>query len=172
MTTLATARARWQRGHRAAAVLSLVVLIASGCSEKDLHIQNDDWANPELALQVSVPDSATEVSKGLGSGSQGYAYKVEFLIPNDQWRDYVQSYYPDGVQESRIARTNVGLVPWQCKQAFRDGTSFRGWVAEDQIPYFDSTDTATRHLSVLTDCQPGHTLVQWRLYDPNDTGSP
>lgn len=145
----------------------LVALSVAGCNEKDLHVQNDDWANPELALKVSVPESATDVAKGLGSGNDGYAYKIDFLMPNDEWRGYLASYYPNSIRQSKIARNNEGLIPAACTRAFRDGVTFRAWVAEDRIRYFDSDKSSTRHVSVLTDCKPNLALVQWRLYNPS-----
>lgn len=147
----------------------LVVLAVAGCNEKDVHVQNDDWANPELALKVSVPASATDVAKGLGSGNDGYAYKIDFLMPNDEWRDYLTTYYPNSIRQSTLARNNEGLIPAACTRAFRDGVTFRAWVAEDTIPYFNSDKSSTRHVSVLTDCKPNLALVQWRLYDPSPT---
>ncbi|WP_264991500.1 hypothetical protein, partial [Mycobacterium kiyosense] len=47
-----------------AVAVVFVVGTGTGCSEKDLHIHNDDWTNPELALKVAVPASATDVTKG------------------------------------------------------------------------------------------------------------
>lgn len=144
---------------------ALVVLALAGCNEKDLHIQNDDWANPELALKVSVPDSAIDVAKGLGSGSSDYAYKVEFLMPNDDWRSYLAGYYPGGAEKSKLAYSS-GTVPPACTQAFRDGVPLQAWIAGDEIPYFDTDTNARRRVTVTTDCKPGLSFVRWTLYQP------
>lgn len=148
--------------------LTVVALAAQGCSERDLHVQNDDWANPELALQVSVPTSATDVAKGLGSGTSDYAYKVEFLMPNDDWRRYLADYYPDGAKKSKLPYSN-GTVPPACTRAFRDGIPLTAWTASDDIPYFGTSENARRRVTVTEDCKPGLSFIHWTLYSPTRT---
>lgn len=158
------------RALRALLALAVVFVVGTGtsCSKKDLHIQNDDWANPELALKVAVPASATDVTKGLGGGTESYAYSIDFLMPNDQWRNYLQRYYPNGIQQSPLTYT-PGTVPAECVQAFRGGVKLQAWVAGDDIPYFDSGTPARRHVSAIPDCKPGQVFVQWRLEHPATT---
>ena len=141
----------------------LLGLLLSGCSEKDLHVQNDDWADAETMLQVSVPESATRITRTVGSGGSGYSHAVEFLIPDEDWKSYVGGYYHDGLRKSKLPYSS-GTTPPLCTAAFRDGAQLEAWVASDEISTPQSQEPSRRQVTVTTNCQPGLSLVQWMLY--------
>ncbi len=134
---------------------SVCALLLSACGPGFTDKDN----SPVAALKIEVPESA----KPLG----GYLdpYRVEFLIPNDQWRGYVDKYYP-GKTLSEFSSKTEYEYPSVCIAAFRSGAQLVKWVTSDEIQYLDTDQTAHRSVSVIPDCEPGKAYVRWSLGDP------
>lgn len=139
--------------------LSLAViacaLLLSGCVGPGITDKDD---SPNAALRIEVPQSA----RPLG----GYVdpVRVEFLMPNDQWREYVAKYSLSPLEQSPYISPSV--VPSWCMPAARAGTTLTRWVAGGDIQYLDTDLHAYRSVSVTPDCEPGNAYVIWVLGKP------
>lgn len=136
-------------------VTSCALLFVSGCVEPAI---TDKDASPNVALRIDVPESA----RPLG----GYVdpYRVEFLMPNDKWREYVAKYSLSPLEQSPYISQSV--VPVWCVPAARAGVQLTRWVAGGDIQYFDTGMHAYRSVSVTPDCEPGNAYVIWVLGKP------
>lgn len=134
----------------AVAALAVTMLVtAQGC-------QDYKQFNPQGALRIEIPDSATEVQKLVDPD------RVQFLMPNDQWRDYVQGYFPGRDLTSEAITSELhGEVPPLCIQAFRDGHPLSSRSASDEIRWFDTDLRYRRGVSVVPECEPGQAYITW-----------
>ncbi|ORB58659.1 hypothetical protein BST43_09665 [Mycobacteroides saopaulense] len=137
-----------------AAVTALAVL--SGCTPGGGQTDSDPGIVGDL--KIEIPKSATNIVGHTDSG-------VDFLIPNDQWRDYATKYYPGKALSERPSKEVDGSVPAMCIPAFRAGTKLSHWIAGENIQSRDNR-LEYRFISVTPDCEPGKAFVQWRLSDP------
>ncbi|TDH56697.1 hypothetical protein E2F47_06090 [Mycobacterium eburneum] len=121
------------------------------------------WTDKDLGtvaeLKIEIPKSATNIVGHTGKG-------VDFLMPNDQWRDYVAKYYP-GTTFTRFPanKETDGSVPLMCIPAFRSGVKLVKLVTGDDIQYRKTKDKVHRTVIVTPDCEPGKAYLQWRLSD-------
>ncbi|SHQ64410.1 Uncharacterised protein [Mycobacteroides abscessus subsp. abscessus] len=134
---------------------SVCALLLSACGPGFTDKDN----SPAAALKIEVPESA----KPLG----GYLdpYRVEFLMPNDQWRSYVDKYYPGKTLSEFTSKTEYEY-PSVCIAAFRSGVHLVKWVTSDEIQYLDTDQTAHRSVSAIPDCEQGKAYVRWSLDKP------
>jgi hypothetical protein len=125
--------------------------IGPGFSDKDPGIVGD--------LKIEIPKTATSFLPETNS--------VAFLMPNDQWRDYVAKYYPDKqLSQSPASKETDGGVPPMCIPAFRSGTKLTSWTTGAKIQYRNTDKYAVRGVVVTPDCEPGKAYVQWSLSNP------
>ena len=136
----------------------LLACVASGCgpgwTDQDPGIVGD--------LKVDIPQSATYFTGEMGNEIDS----VHFLMPNDQWRDYVAHYYPGKTLREHAARENDGSASPLCFAVLRTGTKLSSQMVGDDIQYRNTNKHAFRMVSVTPDCQPGKAYVQWILGRP------
>lgn len=109
-------------------------------------------------LKIEIPQSATNIVGHTDSG-------VDFLMPNDQWRDYAAKYFPGKQLSERPSKELDGSVPAMCIPAFRSGTKLSHWIAGENIQS-GTNRLEYRFISVTPECEPGKAFVQWRLSAP------
>lgn len=135
----------------ASAIFALTGCLGPGYTDKDPGIVGD--------LKIEIPKSATSLLPETNS--------VAFLMPNDQWRDYVAKYYPDKqLSQSPANKETDGSVPPMCIPAFRSGTKLTSWTTGAKIQYRNTDKSAIRGVVVTPDCEPGKAYVQWSLGSP------
>lgn len=121
--------------------------------------QTDEGTDTVSLLKIEIPDSATDIVGHTHSG-------VDFLMPNDQWRDYIAAYYPDKKLTPRTAKEIDGSAPIACYPALRDGAKLMNWTTGGNIQYRNTEKNRYRFVSATPDCEPGKTYVRWGLGDP------
>ena len=142
--------------HISAALVAIAAMLAGctpgpGWTDKDPGIVGD--------LKIDIPETATNIVGKTGSG-------VDFLMPNDQWRDYVAKSYPEKqLSRTPLVKETDGSVPAMCLPAFRSGTKLEQWSTTDRIQFRDTDKSKIRGVTVTPDCEPGKTYVQWILVD-------
>ncbi|WP_234824541.1 hypothetical protein [Mycobacteroides abscessus] len=144
------------RGRILAVAVACTLSVLTGCTpgggwtDKDPGIVGD--------LKIEIPKDATNIVGHTDSG-------VDFLMPNDQWRDYAAKYYPGKPLSERPSKEVDGSVPAMCIPAFRSGVKLSHWIAGENIQSRNDT-LAYRFISVTPDCEPNKAFVQWRLSGP------
>ena len=134
-----------------------VLLMTTGCFIGPG--QTDEGTDIVSILKIEIPDSATKIVGHTDSG-------VDFLMPNDEWRDYIETYYPDKKLTPRPAKEIDGSAPIACYPAFRAGMKLTNWTTGADIQYRDTDKNSYRFVSVTPDCEPGKAYVRWMLGDP------
>ncbi|MEZ0366127.1 hypothetical protein ACAG26_20845 [Mycobacterium sp. pUA109] len=136
-----------------APMLAAVLLLTTGCFIRPGRTDHD--TDIVSRLKIEIPKSATNI---VGHTDKG----VDFLMPNDQWRDYVAKYYP-GKTLSQFPYATAYEAPAECIPAFRSGAKLVMWVTGDEIQFRKTDHNMRRSVSVTPDCEAGKALVQWRL---------
>lgn len=145
-------------GLMAVAVCLLIATATLGCAP-----DTDDWQDPVHGLHIRVPGSATVISQASNGDDARDAYRMEWLMPDAQWRSYAEGYYPRGFDKPPMMVTEEIMVPAACIEAFRGSGRLQMWLAADQIAYRDTGKTAERTIYAVPECQPGLALVAWSL---------
>ncbi|OHU32322.1 hypothetical protein [Mycobacteroides chelonae] len=144
--------------NRRIGILAACLFLLGGCGNSwtDRKEGNDPMSARD-ALKVEVPGSASSVIAEIDP------YRVQFLIPNDQWRDYASKYPLDQFEEFPYPSEYV--VPAMCLPVARTGVKLTSWIAGDEILYLDTDKRAHRSMTVTPDCELGKAYVQWSLSD-------
>lgn len=114
-------------------------------------------------LKIEIPKSATSFGSEMGTGQD----RVHFLMPSNEWRDYVEHYYPGKKLDEQPVRENDGSASPLCFAVLRSGTKLSELTVDDRIQYRNTNKHVFRMVSVTPDCQPGKAYVQWILGRPN-----
>lgn len=138
------------------AMTALVLLFATGCFIGPG--QTDEGTDTVSLLKIDIPASATNI---VGHTDRG----VDFLMPNDEWRTYLATYYPDTQLKQLPSRELDGSVPAMCIPAFRAGVKLSRWTTGEYIQWRDTNKQRLRGVVVTPDCEPGKAYVQWVLGD-------
>ncbi|SHS97040.1 Uncharacterised protein [Mycobacteroides abscessus subsp. abscessus] len=140
-------------------ILATCVLLLCGCGTGWTdHKEGNDPMSAKDALKVEVPASASSVIAEIDP------YRIQFLMPNDQWRDYASKYPLDQFEE--VPYPTEYVVPAMCLPVARTGVKLTSWIAGDLIQYLDTGQRAHRSITVTPDCESGKAYVQWGLNTP------
>ncbi|WP_083336086.1 hypothetical protein [Mycobacteroides saopaulense] len=130
-------------------------LFVAGCVGPGL---TDEGTDEVSLMKIEIPKSATNE---VGSVNP---YKVRFLMPNDEWRDYLAKYALKP-ELSKLKYTTEYEVPPDCIPAFRTKGNLEHWTAGGNIKWRKTDRDAYRFVSVIPDCEPGRAMLLWQL-DP------
>ncbi|GAB11396.1 hypothetical protein GOARA_068_00550 [Gordonia araii NBRC 100433] len=119
-------------------------------------IEPDDAA---AKLGIQIPTSATEVHASHDDW-QGTCTSVEFLLPNDQWRRFVESNHPVPVQPSA---SSGGYTCGPSKVSCEGDAAPLDLNAALRAFEIRSTgdDGVETSIHVTPNCRPGSTRVTW-----------
>ncbi|OBB88655.1 hypothetical protein A5779_00080 [Mycolicibacterium peregrinum] len=137
------------------AVTAAVLLFVTGCFVGPG--QTDEGTDTVSLLKIEIPDSATNI---VGHTDRG----VDFLMPNDEWRAYLATYYPDKQLEHLPPLTRYE-TPAMCLPALRAGVKLSRWTIGEYIQWRNTDKQRLRGVVITPDCEPGKAYVQWVLGD-------
>lgn len=102
-------------------ILATCVLLLCGCGTGWTdHKEGNDPMSAKDALKVEVPASASSVIAEIDP------YRIQFLMPNDQWRDYASKYPLDQFEE--VPYPTEYVVPAMCLPVARTGVKLTSWI--------------------------------------------
>lgn len=144
------------RTLRTTATIAAAAALTAGCFIGPG--QTDQGTDIVSLLKIEIPASATNIVGHTEST------RVDFLIPNDQWRDYIHTYYPDKQLTQFPPRTEYE-TPAICIPAYRAGVKLIEWSTGQRIQYRNTDRQVLRGVVVIPNCEPGKTYISWGLSD-------
>lgn len=142
--------------------LALVLTaVATGCGF-GLNRHTEDPEQAAAILNVSVPQSASDISSYTDSSAQGNCTDLSFLLPTNQWQDYVENYFREQLRPSAAEGYSCDdpRPPCKSRPAGKVSEHLKG---EDTIRVDNSSQY--RALLVIAECFPGQTLISWKTDD-------
>ena len=113
-------------------------------------------------MHVEIPASASRTGTWHSApDNRDTCSGLEILLPNDQWRPYIERYYqPNDLEPTYYTVTSCGHTQIEC-------------VGLDHTQYLESMTIAEkrigkqrRSVAVYPDCEPGITKVAWMVIEP------
>lgn len=141
----------------AATVLSALSSAACGPGGTD---QNSALVSD---LKIKIPESATDIN----ADTSALQSNLHFLLPNDQWRPYAATYYPGETPTQRPLAELTDSAPPPCFPSQRNDAALITRTISDIIQFRNTNMHARRVITIIPDCQPGRTYVQWSLSRPS-----
>lgn len=136
----------------------LCAFFGTGCGHSDTD-QNSALVSD---LKIEIPESATNISADRGAMSND----LHFLLPNDEWRRYLATYYPNNTPAQNPFVEPHDNAPAPCFPTQDDGAALVAWTISDDIQFRNTNKHARRVITLIPDCQPGKTYVKWSLSRP------
>ncbi len=137
-------------------VVGIVLSIGlTGCADVD-GLDTDDPAEAAKVLGVWIPEGAQSFQSYTDFSRQGNCTDLSFLVPTDEWQPYLSKYFSTELAPEYAHYLACNKPRPRCPE----NLTTQKLGASDRILVNKSTQDRT--VLVITDCEPGQTLIAWK----------